>query len=48
MGGLDRKNFIEEVSIGFEWKHFKDTDELKQYVKDNQPYYNKHIPEVYS
>ena len=46
--GWTVKDFIEDVSIGFEWKHFKDTDELKQYVKDNQPYYKKHIPEVYS
>jgi len=28
-------------------KPFKDKAELKQWCKDNQPYYKKHIPEVY-
>lgn len=46
--GWTVKDFIEDVSIGFEYQHFKDTEELKQYVKDNQPYYKKHIPEVYA
>jgi hypothetical protein len=27
---------------------FKDKAELKQWCKDNQPYYKKHIPEVYN
>lgn len=26
---------------------FKSKQQLKQWVKDNQPYYKKHIPEVY-
>jgi len=29
-------------------KPFKDKAELKQWCKDNQPYYKKHIPEVFS
>jgi hypothetical protein len=29
-------------------KPFKDKAELKQWCKDNQPYYKKHIPEVYN
>lgn len=28
-------------------KPFKTKEELKAWVKDNQPYYKKHIPEVY-
>ena len=27
-------------------KPFQTKDELKQYCKNNQPYYKKHIPEV--
>ena len=27
---------------------FKSRQELKSWVKDNQPYYKKHIPEVYN
>ena len=31
------------------WQNpFKDKAELKQWCKDNQPYYKKHIPEVYN
>lgn len=29
-------------------KPFKDKAELKEWCKDNQPYYKKHIPEVYN
>ena len=28
-------------------KPFKDSKELKEWLKSNQPYYKKHIPEVY-
>lgn len=37
-------------SDGF-WDHnvgFKSKSQLKTWVKDNQPYYKKHIPEVYN
>ena len=27
---------------------FKSRQELKSWVKDNQPYYKKHIPEVFN
>jgi len=31
------------------WQNpFKDKAELMQWCKDNQPYYKKHIPEVYN
>ena len=37
-----------QMSDGF-WNEvgFKSKQQLKQWVKDNQPYYKKHIPEVY-
>ena len=28
-------------------EEFKSRQELKNWIKDNQPYYKKHIPEVY-
>lgn len=28
-------------------KPFDDKKELKEWLKDNQPYYKKHIPDVY-
>lgn len=34
---------IKTTKSGFESKQ-----DLKQWVKDNQPYYKKHIPEVYN
>lgn len=50
------KDFINELEPTFSLimegrshtKPFKDLDELKQWCKDNQPYYKKHIPEVYN
>ena len=37
-----------QMSDGF-WNKvgFKSKQQLKEWVKDNQPYYKKHIPEVY-
>jgi hypothetical protein len=36
------------ITDGNSWqKAFKDKQELKDWCKDNQPYYKKHIPEVY-
>lgn len=29
-------------------KPIQNKDQLKQWCKDNQPYYKKHIPEVYN
>lgn len=34
---------IKTTKSGFESKQ-----DLKQWIKDNQPYYKKHIPEVYN
>lgn len=52
--GWTVQSFIDELSmeIGMimrneSWKNpFKSKQELKDYCKDNQPYYKKHIPEV--
>jgi len=54
--GWTAQNFIDELEQSFNmimenrsWqKPFKDKEELKQWCKDNQPYYKKHIPEVYN
>jgi hypothetical protein len=38
-----------QIMSGGSWeKPFKDTNELKEWCKDNQPYYKKHIPEVFN
>jgi hypothetical protein len=51
-------DFIDELEPSFNtiqradgfWNEvgFKSKEQLKQWVKDNQPYYKKHIPEVYN
>ena len=49
-------DFIKEINPTFEWiikqygakaKHFISDSELKEWIKQEQPYYKKHIPEVY-
>ena len=53
--GWTVQNFIDELEPSFNmiinsqsWqKPFKTKDEIKEWCKDNQPYYKKHIPEVY-
>jgi hypothetical protein len=50
------QDFIEElepifnmIQEGRSWrKKFENDKELKEWCKDNQPYYKKHIPEVYN
>jgi hypothetical protein len=49
------QDFINELEPSFNmimdgnsWqKAFKDKQKLKDWCKNNQPYYKKHIPEVY-
>ena len=48
-------DFIDHVELQFNIHNkyyrnagFTTKEELKKWVKDNQPYYKKHIPEVYS
>ena len=53
--GWTVQDFIDELEPFFNLvmsgrthiKLFKDDKELKQYLRDNQPYYKKHIPEVF-
>jgi len=50
-------DFIDELEPRFDaiqrsdgfngYKTFKTKEKLKEWIKDNQPYYKKHIPEVY-
>ena len=46
--GWTPQDFINELEIGFEYQEFKSKDELKKWCKSNQPYYKKHVPEVYA
>ena len=47
-------NFIDDIEPMFNMathinrRPFTNKAELKQWVKDSQPYYKKHIPEVYN
>jgi hypothetical protein len=45
--GWTVQDFIDDLEVHFAFVTFKDKEELKQWCKDNQPYYKKHIPEVY-
>jgi hypothetical protein len=45
--GWTVQDFIDELEITFKYQSFSSKDELKAWCKDNQPYYKKHIPEVY-
>jgi hypothetical protein len=45
-------DFIDDVEVTFNYRSkysnfWKSKEDLKKWVKDNQPYYKKHIPEVY-
>lgn len=39
--------FIDELTPLFNYQPKMNNAELKEWVKSNQPYYKKHIPEVY-
>ena len=41
-------NFIDELEITFKFQSFKSKNDLKDWCKSEQPYYKKHIPEVYN
>jgi hypothetical protein len=46
----DIEPMFDTIQNGNDWglnTKFKDKSDLKKWVKDNQPYYKKHIPEVY-
>ena len=43
----DLEHTLEMIMTGQSWKKpIKTKIELKEFCKDNQPYYKKHIPEV--
>jgi len=54
--GWTVQSFIDEleptfnqIMSGNSWmKPFKTKEELKEWCMDNQPYYKKHIPDVYN
>ena len=54
--GWTAQDFVNELEHSFNmimqghsWqKPFKSKDELKNWCKENQPYYKKHIPLVYN
>lgn len=53
--GWTVRSFVDEltptfnmIQSGNSWKSpIKDEKELKEWLKDNQPYYKKHIPDVF-
>ncbi len=45
-------DFIDDVEVTFNYRSkysnfWKSKEDLKEWVKSEQPYYKKHIPEVY-
>jgi len=46
--GWTVRDFIDELEITFKYKRFSNKKELKDWCKSEQPYYKKHIPEVYN
>jgi len=46
--GWTVQDFINEVEVDFQnWPRIDDPEKLKDEIKSSQPYYKKHIPEVY-
>jgi len=41
-------DFIDDIEPVFNRIVFKSKPELKKWIKQEQPYYKKHIPEVYN
>jgi len=46
-------DFIDDIEVAFNYRSrysnfWKSKEDLKKWVKDEQPYYKKHIPEVYN
>jgi hypothetical protein len=46
--GWTAQDFIDELEVTFKYQRFSSKDELKNWCKSEQPYYKKHIPEVYN
>jgi hypothetical protein len=41
-------DFIDELELTYKYQTFESKSELKKWVKSEQPYYKRHIPEVYN
>ena len=41
-------DFVDHLNLTFKFKKFKTKQDLKKWCKDEQPYYKKHIPDVYN
>lgn len=46
--GWTVQDFIDNLEVTFKYQTFNSKDELKAWCKSEQPYYKKHIPEVYN
>lgn len=46
--GWTVQDFIDDLEITFGYQRFRTKQELKDWCKSEQPYYKKHIPEVYN
>ena len=46
--GWTVQDFIDDLEVTFEYQRFVDKKQLKDWCKSEQPYYKKHIPEVYN
>lgn len=46
--GWTVQDFIDELEVTFPYQTFKTKEQVKDWCKSEQPYYKKHIPEVYN
>lgn len=46
--GWTVQHFIDELEVTFPYQKFESKEDLKKWCKSEQPYYKKHIPEVYN
>lgn len=45
--GWTVQDFIDELEVTFRYQTFYTKEDVKKWCKSEQPYYKKHIPEVY-
>lgn len=45
--GWTVQDFIDELEVTFPYQTFHTFEDVKEWCKSEQPYYKKHIPEVY-
>ena len=46
--GWTVQDFINDLEVTFSFQTFTDKKSVKEWCKSEQPYYKKHIPEVYN